>query len=98
MQENIKIIAVLTEEGDLNIHAVDINHIELTMEEEETDDESEALENPTFLAISSIFAFLNPTLLISFAASSRIICLLSSISLVLINDSAILPPEYGFIY
>jgi len=45
MQENIKIIAVLTEEGDLNIHAVDINHIELTMEEEETDDESEALEN-----------------------------------------------------
>ena len=33
MQENIKIIAVLTEEGDLNIHAIDINHIELTIEE-----------------------------------------------------------------
>ncbi len=45
MQENIKIIAVLTEEGDLNIHAVDINHIELTMEEEKADDEGEALEN-----------------------------------------------------
>jgi len=45
MQENIKIIAVLTEEGDLNIHAFDINHIELTMEEEETDNECEALEN-----------------------------------------------------
>ena len=45
MQENTKIIAVLTEEGDLNIHAFDINHIELTMEEEETDNESEALEN-----------------------------------------------------
>ena len=45
MQENTKIIAVLTEEGDLNIHAVDINHIELTMEEEETDNECEALEN-----------------------------------------------------
>ena len=45
MQENLKIIAVLTEEGDLNIHAVEINHIELTMEEEETVDEYEALEN-----------------------------------------------------
>jgi len=45
MQENTKIIAVLTEEGDLNIHAFDINHIELTMEEEETDNECEALEN-----------------------------------------------------
>jgi hypothetical protein len=45
MQENTKIIAVLTEEGDLNIHAIDINHIELTMEEEETDNECEALEN-----------------------------------------------------
>jgi hypothetical protein len=44
MQEDTKIIAVLTEEGNLNIHAVDVNHIELTMEEEETDDESEALE------------------------------------------------------
>lgn len=43
MQENTKIIAVLTEEGDLNIHAFDINHIELTMEEEASD-ESEALE------------------------------------------------------
>jgi len=44
MQENMKIIAVLTEEGDLNIHTVDINYIELTMEEEETEDESQALE------------------------------------------------------
>jgi len=34
---------VLTEEGDLNIHAFDVNHIELTMEEE-TDNEYEALE------------------------------------------------------
>ena len=42
MQENIKIIAVLTEEGDLNIHAFDINNIKLTMEEDI--DESEALE------------------------------------------------------
>jgi hypothetical protein len=45
MQENIKIIAVLTEEGDLNIHAIDINHIELTIEEKKTDDECEALEH-----------------------------------------------------
>ncbi|HML73161.1 MAG TPA: hypothetical protein PKB02_01570 [Anaerohalosphaeraceae bacterium] len=43
MQENMKIIAVLTEEGDLNIHAFDINNIKLTMEEEDID-ESEALE------------------------------------------------------
>ncbi|MFA6425855.1 MAG: hypothetical protein WCW64_06680 [Phycisphaerae bacterium] len=35
-----KIIAVLTEEDDLNIHAVDINHIELTMKERKIDDES----------------------------------------------------------
>ena len=34
---------MLTEEGDLNIHAFDVNHIELTMEEE-TDNEYEALE------------------------------------------------------
>jgi hypothetical protein len=45
MQENTKIIAVLTEEGDLNIHAFDINHIELTMEEGKTDNECEALKN-----------------------------------------------------
>ena len=43
MQKNTKIIAVLTEEGNLNIHIFDINHIKLTMEEEATD-ESEALE------------------------------------------------------
>jgi hypothetical protein len=42
MQKNTKIIAVLTEEGDLNIHAFDINNIKLTMEEDI--DESEALE------------------------------------------------------
>jgi hypothetical protein len=42
MRENTKIIAVLTEEGDLNIHAFDINNNKLTMEEDT--DESEALE------------------------------------------------------
>lgn len=42
MQENMKIIAVLTEEGDLNIHAFDINNNKLTMEEDT--DESEDLE------------------------------------------------------
>ena len=40
MQENIKIIAVLTEEGDLNIHLFDINHIKLTMKEQKIDDEN----------------------------------------------------------
>lgn len=43
MQEDTKIIAVLTEGGDLNIHAFDIDHIKLTMEEKDTD-ESEVLE------------------------------------------------------
>jgi len=45
MQENIKIIAVLTEEGNLNIHAFDMNHIELTIEEKEADNESGVLEH-----------------------------------------------------
>ncbi len=43
MEEYTRKVAVLTEEGSLNIHVFDINHIELTMEEEKTDDESEAL-------------------------------------------------------
>lgn len=43
MDNNTKIIAVLTEGGDLNIHAFDISHIELTMKGDVID-ESEALE------------------------------------------------------
>ncbi|MCD4831687.1 MAG: hypothetical protein K8R02_07785 [Anaerohalosphaeraceae bacterium] len=39
-----KTLAVLTEEGSLNIHAIDVNQIELTMEEEDTDDENDALD------------------------------------------------------
>ena len=45
MEEYKKTVAVLTEEGDLNLHVFDVNQIEKTMEEEKTDDESEALRN-----------------------------------------------------
>lgn len=44
MNNNTKIIAVLTEDGDLNILTFDVNHVELTMEDQGTDDENEALE------------------------------------------------------
>ena len=44
MKENTKIIAVLTEEGDLNIHRFDINHLEITMEEKDRVDEYSVLE------------------------------------------------------
>ena len=43
MNNNTKIIAVMTEEGNLNIHAFDINHIELTEAWQQTDDENEAI-------------------------------------------------------
>ncbi len=43
MEEDTRKVAVLTEEGSLNIHVFDINQIEVTMEEGNTDDESEAL-------------------------------------------------------
>ena len=40
MQQDKKIISVLTEEGDLNIHLLDINHINLTMQESRINDEN----------------------------------------------------------
>lgn len=44
MNRNTRLIAVLTEAGDLNIHAFAGNRIELAMREQQTNEEGEVLE------------------------------------------------------